>query len=157
MVDPAQPMGPPNPGTTLPEIPFASPSTIFWILHCLGHALVDNLDVLERLVLVEVPESAVVAVREPVLGHPVLLAAVAATFRHDAGHQRRRSHVELQPLLRCTRPAPGAIINTSHSRRKYVLYSEGSKNVTYQKGKVLLHLRNGLWPKLQWKQQLIDN
>jgi len=59
-----------------------------------------RLDVLERFVLVEVPQPTVVAVGQPVLGHPVFLATVATTFCHDAGDQRRRTDVELQPLIR---------------------------------------------------------
>jgi len=58
-----------------------------------------DLDVLPRFVLVEVPQATVVAVRKPVLGHPVLLPTVAAAFSHDAGYQRRRTDVELQPLF----------------------------------------------------------
>jgi len=42
---------------------------------------------------VEVPLETVVAVRQAVPGHPVLL--VAATFRHDARYQPRRPDVEL--------------------------------------------------------------
>jgi len=54
-----------------------------------------DLDGLQRLVLVEVPQSTVIAIRQPVLGHPVLLPAVTTTLRHDARHQRRWTDVEL--------------------------------------------------------------
>ena len=54
-------------------------------------------DILAVGVRVEMPLQAVVAVREPVLGHPVFL--VASASRNDARHQRRRTHVELQPLV----------------------------------------------------------
>lgn len=51
------------------------------------------------LVAVEVPDAAVVAVRDPVADHPAVATVIAATFRHDSGHQRRRPDVELQPLI----------------------------------------------------------
>jgi len=46
-------------------------------------------------VLVVVPRLRVVAIRQPVPGHPVLLARVSATLRHYAGDQRRWTDVEL--------------------------------------------------------------
>lgn len=46
-------------------------------------------------IFVVVPDLRVVAVRQPVPGHPVLLAGVSSTLRYETGDQRRRTNVEL--------------------------------------------------------------
>ena len=50
---------------------------------------------------VEIPDAAVVAVRKPVPDDPLLSTTVAATLRHQPGNQRRRTDVDLKPLIHC--------------------------------------------------------
>ena len=56
-------------------------------------------DLLVTGVRVEMPQVAVVAVGDAKARHPRFLSGVATTSRHQTRDERRRSDVELQPLV----------------------------------------------------------
>lgn len=60
-----------------------------------------HLDVEVVCILVEVPHRWVVAVWQPVPGHPVPLATIPSSLGHQPSDQRRRADVELEPLIGC--------------------------------------------------------
>jgi len=65
-------------------------------------------------VLVEVPDVAVVAERKPVPHNPLVLSSVAAPFGHHASYQRRRTQVDLKPLIRCNHRSYAKSSGTSY-------------------------------------------
>jgi len=63
-------------------------------------------------VLVEGPVQRVVAVRQSEARDPVRTARVATTSCQHAGDERRRTDVQLQPLLVCHTQPPDQVTHT---------------------------------------------